>query len=614
MIVKEYNALEDIKELDNNKIIFLVGAGVSIASPSNLPSGKRLTEYYLESCIGLELAVELMQRWKKINEIVYSVNKIHSSLLRLEFIIGCINDVDYEFYDVPFIAGFQQFARVNSNINHTYLGALLRNGCKVITPNFDCAIENTFSDYKETIKLGVPTCIVENNLGSVYHYHGIGTQYSQLGATIIRIKKGLPYELKKQLLEWFQEGYSIISVGFSCSDYFDMTPFFESLPNDTYNGSAIFFQHGNEVEVETKEKVEKFYHAFKNRKLIYGDTSTFLKDLCAYMGISGFVSSYVDVCEWQYCFENIKKRYKKEKMFYLIRLLNQSGLNLSTEVFVRYSEDELIGQFKSMDQLLESAMSKLDTIDVENHIIRLEDRSKSIFSDIIDLCRKNGYSSERFSNIEGDFNKVTLRNGVRKEAKAIEYEKLVSHIEVCKLEPQNFVTKYVYAYVRICKEKIRNVLAQGDILTDNVQISQLYNCACKMLMLPFNEYEYISYYISIMKMKNLLSIMLKIDNNITQQENRMLDIALEICGVSLIINIYFNTALQYIMLFLLEKEWDYFDRAQKRLLIAKKCIDETSNYQLLESWNNTKKIFELVRRNFEEYGEVNPARLVELLK
>lgn len=110
---KEYSGRNDLSSLDVHKLIILVGAGVSIAPPTKLPSGKALTEYYLESCIGKELTNEILQRWKKLNDIIYKSNGFQNSLIRLEFIIGCINEIDIEFRYVPFIAGFQQFVNVN---------------------------------------------------------------------------------------------------------------------------------------------------------------------------------------------------------------------------------------------------------------------------------------------------------------------------------------------------------------------------------------------------------------------------------------------------------------------------------------------------------------------
>lgn len=308
---KEYSGRNDLSSLDVHKLIILVGAGVSIAPPTKLPSGKALTEYYLESCIGKELTNEILQRWKKLNDIIYKSNGFQNSLIRLEFIIGCINEIDIEFRYVPFIAGFQQFVNVNSNINHIYLGELLKRGCKIITPNFDCSIEKVFNSFCTTVRLGIPANDVKG--GTIYHYHGIGTQYKQLGATISEIKKGLRKEFGNQLKEWFKQGYSIVSVGFSCSDYFDMTPFFESLAEDTYAGTAIFFQHGNVVEKEVENKIAKFYRGFKDRKIIYGDTSTFLSDLCKYFGGSDCVCKINIEEDWKVEFERIIKTRKERE-------------------------------------------------------------------------------------------------------------------------------------------------------------------------------------------------------------------------------------------------------------------------------------------------------------
>lgn len=311
--------------------------------------------------------------------------------------------------------------------------------------------------------------------------------------------------------------------------------------------------------------------------------------------------------DWKCEFENIKRQRKDLQIFYLIRLLNQSGLNLGKHVFQKYAKDEFICQFENMNQLLESIMAKLDGIDIENHIIEMEDRSKSIFSDIIDLCKKNRYSSERFKRIEAVFEQVTLSKGVRKDANEITYEELVSHFEECELVPQNFITKYVYSFIRISKDKINNIFSRGEIRTDEQPILQLYNCSCKMMSLPFNEYEYISYYIDIMKMHNILGIMLGEEKDIILTETQMLALALEICGISVIIKIYLNTAMQYVMLFLMKGEEKYFKKAEHKMNIAEKCIDGASNYELLERLEKTRIIFSEIK------SKGDCAKLVELL-
>lgn len=79
----------------------------------------------------------------------------------------------------------------------------------------------------------------------------------------------------------------------------------------------------------------------------------------------------------------------------------------------------------------------------------------------------------------------------------------------------------------------------------------------------FYEYEYISYYLSITKVHNILNIMLGIEKDIELCENYMINLALEICGLSLVIKIYFNTVLQYIMLFAIKKELEYYQKAKK---------------------------------------------------
>lgn len=611
---KEYIGKSELNFIDANKLILLVGAGVSIEPPAGLPSGRELTEYYLKSCIGNELTNEIMQTWEKLNKVINSANGFEISLIRLEFIVGCINDIDIEFNYLPLIAGFQQFANAKPNINHFNLGEIKRKGCEIITPNFDCGIEKVFGNFRTTTRLEVPANEVENS-GVIYHYHGIGTQYEQLGATIGEIKKGVKQKFGKQLREWFQQGYSIIAVGFSCSDYFDMTPFFETLPKNTYEGKAIFFQHGDTVDIEVQNKIEKFYSAFKEKEILYGNTKIFLADLCNYVDGKncGYDMPDTKAVDWKMEFERILKIGKREKLFYLIKLLNQIGINLSENIFEQSPKPELIKKFSCMSELLEYVMEILKKVDVKSYIVELEDRSKSIFSDIIDICRIINYSSENSRRIKSDFWFITQGSGVRKEAKQIQYDELTEHIKMSTLAPENFVTVYVYAFNRIAKEQIKYILNQNTATTSDIKIKTLYDCAAKMLKLDFYKYEYISYYISIMKIYNILCIMLEIENDIESQENHMLNIALEICGLSLVAKIYFNTVLQYIMLFAIKKDLNYVQRAKKKMLTARECIEITGNCETMLLWKDQDKKIQKIENEYSRSNSVDYCEIAKLI-
>ena len=136
--------------------------------------------------------------------------------------------------------------------------------------------------------------------------------------------------------------------------------------------------------------------------------------------------------DWKVEFERIIKTEKRENLFYLIKLLNQSGINLSKDVFEYPNKPDLIRKFNDMNELLEYAMEQLKGIDVKTYADNLEDRSKSIFSDIIDMCRRNNYASDNFRRIESAYRIVTQSSGVRKEAKQIQYNELVEHIKKAK--------------------------------------------------------------------------------------------------------------------------------------------------------------------------------------
>ena len=126
-------------------------------------------------------------------------------------------------------------------------------------------------------------------------------------------------------------------------------------------------------------------------------------------------------------------------------------------------------------------------------------------------------------------------------------------------------------------------------------------------------YEYISYYISISKIYNVLCIMLEKENDIDKEENFLINIALEICGLSLVVKIYFNTILQYIMLFIVKREWLYFEKAKEKMSIVKECIETAENYELMLVWEEKRRIMQAIEKEFRCYGRFSYNELMKLI-
>ena len=104
-MITSSNKSELKQVIDINRTIVFVGAGISINEPTGLPSGKALTNYYLDLAIGKNAADRLRHIWTDISSII---NKHEDDFqLRLEFIISQINKVDKEFNRTPLIGGLK---------------------------------------------------------------------------------------------------------------------------------------------------------------------------------------------------------------------------------------------------------------------------------------------------------------------------------------------------------------------------------------------------------------------------------------------------------------------------------------------------------------------------
>lgn len=388
---------EDIEELKKqlSKTILWVGAGISIDGPTSLPLGSNLTKYYFDQALGQKRADAIVKKWEEIEKVLSCDFKISFPLIRLEFLIGCINYVDCELYrKTPMLYGLKSFDEMSANTNHYVLHYLTTKcGATIVTPNFDCCIENVSTKKEYGMENGVDYVQIENH--KVYHYHGLASKPKDMGATIIKIKEGLPIEFAKWLKGKLCQGYNLICVGFSCSDFFDVEPFFDSLQSDKYDGIGVFFGHGK-VNNNNYRKINKMLRCFKSKKYLEGETGKFLLRL---LPNAGAIKEPKRVGkDWKEEFERVyqscgkgntcalkricDKQDCKLKDYYLIKIVNQIGMEISYDIV---QNDPYI--------FLHKALS--DTKEIKDFIgetIRKNckgDYNRSVFSDLRELCFRN---------------------------------------------------------------------------------------------------------------------------------------------------------------------------------------------------------------------------------
>lgn len=322
---------DDISSIKINpsKTIFWVGAGVGANAPCGLPLGNELTDAYLKSALGEEVAERFILYWNNhvppIRDCVkegnwsvpkavgtYTIEDVRSGQAwerpRLEFIIGEVNKLDQEFQGIRFqkpenqrrysrrssINAIRHFAEATPNLLHYWLADFAKAGSLIVTANFDTCIERALlGDIipAPTSREGVQG--IETGSGFIYHFHGVATDRNiqqNLGATINNISKSLPLEFTEKMEKCFKDGYNIVFVGYSGLDFFDVRPFFEKLTSNTYTGKALYLHFcKNEDEcgkAVTKNKQYRYLlDPFVERKIIYGNSLDFFASLGKNSGV-----------------------------------------------------------------------------------------------------------------------------------------------------------------------------------------------------------------------------------------------------------------------------------------------------------------------------------------
>ena len=236
LINKYENSIDTLISSDK-RLVFLVGAGISIDPPTNLIPATQFIRYLLELCAPEE-------------EIK---NLIAIKSLRYEMIAEIIQR--YIDYDLDFMNYIELITQ--PNLNHFFLANLIRKGHSIYTTNFDYLIEYALKEIMDKeeisnifpvitkndfIQYQNPYDTYQNGKYPVYKLHGakkniitkINTTES-LVTTMSAFGKGNkflslePYK-KKSFLEVCKNNILIV-MGYSGRDDFDIAPMLRQLFN-----------------------------------------------------------------------------------------------------------------------------------------------------------------------------------------------------------------------------------------------------------------------------------------------------------------------------------------------------------------------------------------------
>lgn len=237
-----FGSLNDIIS-EKDKCTFLVGAGISMDSPSNLPSAREIIRILMEKFTPQEEVEKILKL----------------DLLRYELVVEILQQLwDQELIFMDYFDSIEE-----PNLIHLFLGQAILNHHYVVTTNFDYLIELAldrllFRDNKHQSSLIFPVitkadfinhkdpqAIFKDGKYPLYKIHGsktnIVTKENTIDSLVTTIsdlgkdrEEGETFAIegyKKPAVNKLMSERSLIVMGYSGSDDFDIGPVLKELPN-----------------------------------------------------------------------------------------------------------------------------------------------------------------------------------------------------------------------------------------------------------------------------------------------------------------------------------------------------------------------------------------------
>jgi hypothetical protein len=554
------------------RIIFFVGAGISVKS--HLPLGFPLTSHFMEVSLGKEAKDNLTLFWKK--SLLACPDKLTKSYaefpMRLEFVIGTVNAIDKEFSHennqfqkdsniekycrTPLVDGFSSFKDADPNENHCIIASFINKNAEFVTVNYDKCVEKALGEpIKTIIAKGVRSS--ECNGHILHHLHGIAGIDTNItiGATIKAVNNRIPEEFRAFLTAKLNNGYCIIFLGYSASDYFDIRILFETMEK-TKSGSIIFVDHYHKensdgkldfVPKKTKiisECVQRLFYPFcrSNIFAFHCETTEFLMQLAKAYDLDIEYKQSCKKVPWKESFTEIAKTHNDSIYHFIncIRLSSQSGIPLSK---IWPSPNELPALF---DEIINDWIN--DSTDTINNMVASimnddQDLSQSIFSDIEDSCKKH-ISKDTLFKFEYALNSAPKNIRVTRQAAVdSELHQLPSLVDKAvrvldmhktgeKCIDKNSESIAVQSINKFASEHVKKWLGgnHSHKLLKNIcfvreQINRLLEYKC-------NDFLYVGYYTSLLKRRNSIDAILSIIDANNAIDKEIIELSLEIACLS----------------------------------------------------------------------------------
>lgn len=569
-IILKTDILSDLS-INPAKTIFWIGAGVGALSPCNLPLGNQLTDAILDAVIGTDNKEKLISLWNsKIHEIKNSVQNndwIHlprkylslksdkvsisnpTDRPRLEFIIGEMHNLDVEFQNISFqkecnqktyqrtsvLKALQNFSLAEPNVYHYMLADLARSGSIMVTTNFDVCIEKALGlkDSEMNAKDVHGIKAIEYAKGQyVYHVHGIATDEhieTNLGATLTNVSKSLFKQFTNMLCKCFEDGYTIIFVGYGGVDFFDIKPFFDSLKNKSFPGKAIYLHYCSEEESEAAVKLTKNYQyllsPFSEQIICYGDTEIFLKNLFHKSGMfqKKYPKSNVRGIAFDHTIDTLSSHIKEystediEKYRFVNMFRIASQLNISLKWFYLDWADRLTLIYNDWKD------DAPDNATLNQMVLCPKEITRCIVDDI----RNNNWYSQNpiYAQIRSDILQIFEEREKHTETRDLYLSQFESGVplqeyinQTCKIlsqeddNPESIALEIAIVHYlcgphtkRLFRDWIIKIPHRHKIET---QLRELLAYIDQLLQYPYNHFLYMTFYIGLNRRKHIINAIL----------------------------------------------------------------------------------------------------------
>jgi len=237
---------EDIEH--PQEVLFWTGAGISVPGPSSLPTGWELTERAFRSFFEPDALATILGYHARAGWFTGGLcdeDVLRSARLpRLETVLGVAER--HFAKQTGEILG--DVVDAQPNWYHEFFAHHIAAGGRHITANFDTCIEKASAHLLSGRTRPQPAAGRSASASTphpmIEHFHQFldaSTSAGELGSTLARIQGGFGEDLRDRILRAVETARSVVFVGYSGSDFFDVDVAFADLRAGALDGTSVYW-------------------------------------------------------------------------------------------------------------------------------------------------------------------------------------------------------------------------------------------------------------------------------------------------------------------------------------------------------------------------------------